>query len=87
MKTNIILQGDALKKLQNLPDESIDMVMTSPPYWALRDYGSSVENIWDGDKNCEHIWERAEQPKMNRMIGMNERQQLEKGNEKSKFVK
>jgi len=39
MMTNIILTGDALKKLQELPDESIDMVMTSPPYWALRDYG------------------------------------------------
>ena len=39
METNTILQGDALAKLKELPDESIDMVMTSPPYWALRDYG------------------------------------------------
>ena len=39
MKTNIILHGDCLKKLKELPDESIDMCMTSPPYWALRDYG------------------------------------------------
>jgi len=39
MKTNIILQGDALTKLKELPDKSINMVMTSPPYWALRDYG------------------------------------------------
>jgi len=39
MKTNIILQGDSLKQLKTLPDESIDCVMTSPPYWALRDYG------------------------------------------------
>ena len=37
-KVNIILQGDALTKLKELPDESIDCVMTSPPYWALRDY-------------------------------------------------
>lgn len=22
-----------------LPDESIDVVITSPPYWGLRDYG------------------------------------------------
>ncbi len=42
MKTNIILQGDSLTQLKTLPDESIDCVMTSPPYWALRDYG--VEN-------------------------------------------
>ncbi len=39
MKTNIILQGDALQKLKELPEKSINMCMTSPPYWALRDYG------------------------------------------------
>ena len=36
---NTILQGDSLEVLKTLPDESIDMVITSPPYWALRDYG------------------------------------------------
>ena len=39
MKTNIIYQGDALEKLKELPNKSINMIMTSPPYWALRDYG------------------------------------------------
>ena len=36
---NKILQGDALTKLRELPEKSINMCMTSPPYWALRDYG------------------------------------------------
>jgi len=36
---NIILQGDALTKLKELPEKSINCCMTSPPYWALRDYG------------------------------------------------
>jgi len=36
---NIILHGDALTKLKELPEKSINMCMTSPPYWALRDYG------------------------------------------------
>lgn len=36
---NKIICGDALKILKKLPDESIDCVVTSPPYWALRDYG------------------------------------------------
>jgi DNA modification methylase len=36
---NQILCGDARCVLQQLPDESIDCVVTSPPYWALRDYG------------------------------------------------
>ena len=34
-----VLNGDALKKLQNIPDKSINCVITSPPYFWLRDYG------------------------------------------------
>ncbi len=30
---------DCLTFLKQLPDESVNMVMTSPPYWGLRDYG------------------------------------------------
>ncbi len=33
------MHGDALCCLKTLPDESVDCVVTSPPYWALRDYG------------------------------------------------
>lgn len=36
---NRILQGDAKEVLKKFPDESVDCVITSPPYWALRDYG------------------------------------------------
>ena len=34
-----ICQGEAYDVLKTFPDNCIDMVMTSPPYWALRDYG------------------------------------------------
>ena len=34
-----ICQGEAYNVLKTFPDNCIDMVMTSPPYWALRDYG------------------------------------------------
>lgn len=37
--TNQIICGDSLKVLKTIPSESIDCVVTSPPYWALRDYG------------------------------------------------
>jgi len=37
--TNLLLQGDSLQVLKELPDNSVNMCMTSPPYWALRDYG------------------------------------------------
>lgn len=39
----IILQGDALRL--PLPDESVDLIVTSPPYFALRSYR-------DGDEHC-----------------------------------
>lgn len=35
---NKIICGDSLSVLKKFPDESIDCVVTSPPYWALRDY-------------------------------------------------
>lgn len=31
--------GDCREVLRSLPDESVQMVCTSPPYWGLRDYG------------------------------------------------
>ena len=37
-----------------MPAKSIDIVITSPPYWGLRDYG--FEQIFGGDKDCEHGW-------------------------------
>jgi DNA modification methylase len=35
-----LIQGDALTVLQTLPTESVHCVVTSPPYWGLRDYGT-----------------------------------------------
>jgi DNA modification methylase len=34
-----LYQGDWLDVLRTLPDESVHCVVTSPPYWGLRDYG------------------------------------------------
>jgi len=34
-----LFHGDALATLRDLPDESVNCVVTSPPYFALRDYG------------------------------------------------
>lgn len=36
---NKLYRGDCLKILRWLPDESVQCVVTSPPYWGLRDYG------------------------------------------------
>lgn len=34
-----ILVGDVREQLRSLPPDSFDCVVTSPPYWGLRDYG------------------------------------------------
>ena len=35
-----LLHDDALTQLRELPDECVQCVVTSPPYWGLRDYGA-----------------------------------------------
>ena len=38
-----ILQGNCLDKLKELPDQSMNTCITSPPYWGLRDYGEEKQ--------------------------------------------
>ena len=49
----VICTGDALEILPTLDAESVQTVVTSPPYYGLRDYGTAT---WDGgDPECDHI--------------------------------
>ena len=43
LETNIIHVGDNLFHLTNIPDNSVDMCVTSPPYYNLRDYKNSSQ--------------------------------------------
>ena len=36
-----VVCGDAIERLRELPADSVPCVVTSPPYWGLRDYGAS----------------------------------------------
>jgi len=40
LPANTILVGDALTRLRQLPAQSVDCCITSPPYFQLRDYGA-----------------------------------------------
>ena len=52
MEFNKVIEGDCLEVLKELPDEIVDCCVTSPPYYALRDYGTGK---WvGGDPNCPH---------------------------------
>ncbi|WP_049575314.1 DNA-methyltransferase [Streptomyces sp. SBT349] len=52
--------GDAIEVLDHLPDASADCVVTSPPYWGLRDYGTGTWS--DGDPACKHSVSRGTNP-------------------------
>jgi DNA modification methylase len=47
-----LYQGDVRDVLAGMPDGSVDCVVTSPPYWGLRDYGTGA---WQGgEEGCNH---------------------------------
>lgn len=51
MATRLMI-GDVREQLALIDADSIDCVVTSPPYWGLRDYGTGK---WEGgDPDCDH---------------------------------
>ena len=51
------LEGNCIDKMKELEDNSIDCVVSSPPYFGLRDYGTAQ---WQGgDPNCDHETKRS----------------------------
>ena len=41
-----IIIGDS-RKMAEIDDESVQLVVTSPPYWQLKDYGSKNQIGFD----------------------------------------
>jgi DNA modification methylase len=41
-----IIQGHVLEALKQIPDNSVDCIVTSPPYWGLRKYPDSANVQW-----------------------------------------
>jgi len=50
------LYNSDCRSMSELPDETVQCVVTSPPYWGLRKYEGDQELIWGGDASCEHEW-------------------------------
>jgi DNA modification methylase len=51
-----LYQDDALNVLAQLEHESVQVCVTSPPYWGLRKYSGEQERIWGGDPDCPNHW-------------------------------
>ena len=56
MRTNVVYNKSCVS-MPEVDDNSVDCIMTSPPYWGLRDYGKGANQIWGGDNDCYHNWE------------------------------
>ncbi len=50
-----ILFNKDCRSMSDLPDESVQMVVTSPPFWGLRRYAGLPDLIW-GNQECQHQW-------------------------------
>lgn len=49
---NQVVCKSAIDLLKDLPDQSVHCIITSPPYFGLRDYGTAK---WEGgDSDCKH---------------------------------
>ncbi len=51
----LILHGHASEVLRTLPENSVQCVITSPPYWGTRSYGTEAQ-VWGGESGHAHEW-------------------------------
>jgi hypothetical protein len=62
-----ILHGDVREQLTKLPSDSFDCIVTSPPYWGLRDYGTAK---WEGGSaDCDHAISRGDPAAKSTLVG------------------
>jgi site-specific DNA-methyltransferase (adenine-specific) len=68
---NFKLYNSDCRHMSELADNSIQCVVTSPPYWGLRKYAGLPDIVWGGDNNCRHEWVTKESLAQNQQTGDN----------------
>lgn len=53
--TITILQGDCRELLPTLPEQSVQMICTSPPYWRMRQYTDDPREIGQEPTHIEYV--------------------------------
>ena len=48
--------GHCIDVLREMQADSVQCVVTSPPYWGLRRYDGEQQVVWGGCADCEHEW-------------------------------
>lgn len=56
MTSQDLIIGNSLEVLRTIQENTVDVCVTSPPYWGLRDYDSEPA-VYGGDPQCDHQWE------------------------------
>jgi len=51
-----LYHGDVCGMLATLPEASVQCVVTSPPYWGLRQYAGEQRETWGGDLEHAHVF-------------------------------
>ena len=54
-----LINKDVLSALKEIPDESVDCIVSSPPYYGLRSY-KGADTVWGGNMECEHEFTEKE---------------------------
>ena len=57
LKINTIYQGHNIDVIKSFPSNFIHCIVTSPPYFNMRGYGTKLQ-IFGGDPKCDHEWEK-----------------------------
>ncbi len=71
-KSHHILVGDVIAQLKGMPPKSVHCIVTSPPYFGLRDYSTAM---WEGgDPLCNHRPLRAKGESTSGLEGSTESQ-------------
>ena len=60
----VVLHGDAYDLVPTLEPGSVHCILTSPPYWGLREYGVPPR-VWGGDPAHAHEWGELVKPAAN----------------------
>jgi DNA modification methylase len=55
-----LFTGHVIKVLKSLPDNSVDVIFTSPPYRGVRSYAGEQKVLWGGEEDCVHDWREVD---------------------------
>lgn len=56
MSEQKVIIGNSLDVLKTMEPGSVDMVITSPPYYLCRDYGEQCYSYYGGNSYCDHVF-------------------------------